>query len=151
MITAQIESFRENLAELQSLIPAHYDALSLHKGRFPLSPQWPVYFEREARGELLFVTLRREGRMIGYWIAFNAPGLHYETCLTSIMDIWFIHPAHIVGKAPIILIKAVEQELRRRGVDLWFAGSKDHKPCGPLLERMGFSKVETFYSKWLGA
>lgn len=151
MITAQVESFRERVEELQALIPTHYDALSLHKGRFPLRPQWPVYFEREARGELLFVTLRHDGKMVGYWIAFNAPGLHYETCLTSIMDIWFIHPAHIVGKAPLLLIWTVERELKRRGVNLWFAGSKDHKPCGPLFEKLGFVKVESTYSKWLEA
>lgn len=151
VITAQVESFRERVGELQALIPTHYDALSLHKGRFPLQPQWPIYFNREAAGELLFMTLRKDGEMIGYWITFVAPGLHYATCLTSQMDIWFMHPAHIIGKAPLILINAVERELRRRGVNLWFAGSKDHKPCGPLFERLGFQKVETFYSKWLEA
>lgn len=151
MITAQVEPFSQSFAEFQSLTPDHYEALSLHKGRFPLRPRWNVYFEADGRGELMFVSLRRDGAMIGYWIAFNGPGLHYKTCLTSQMDIWFIHPAHVIGKAPLILINAVERELRRRGVKLWFAGSKDHKPCGPLLERLGFQKVETFYSKWLEA
>lgn len=150
MITAQVEDFRQNVQELRSLIPAHYDALSLHKEKgFPLSPQWQIYFDREARGELLFVTLRRDGRMIGYWIAFIAPGLHYSTCLTAQMDIWFIHPEHIIGKAPVLLIKAVEHELKRRGVKLSFAGSKDHNPCGPFLERVGYERVETYYAKWL--
>lgn len=151
LITAQIELLRERLDEVQALTPTHYDALSLHKGRFPLQPQLSIYFDREERGELMLTTLRKDGKMIGYWIAFNAPGLHYATCLTSQMDIWFVHPAHIVGKAPLILINAVERELRRRGVNLWFAGSKDSKPCGPLFERLGFQKVETFYSKWLEA
>lgn len=150
MITAQVESFRENLADLRALTPVHYDKLSLHKGRHPLSPQWDIYLRREELGELVFVTLRRDGGMIGYWIAFVAPGLHYSTCLTSTMDIWFIHPDHVVGKAPLILIRAVEAEMRRRGVNLWFAGSKDHRPCGPFFERVGFEKVETYYAKWLG-
>lgn len=149
MITAQIEPFRENIAELQTLIPTHYDKLSLHVGKFPLKPQWHVYLEREARGELMFTTLRRDGKMIGYWISFITPGLHYETCLTAIMDIWFVHPEHAIGKAPVILIKTVERELRRRGVNLWFAGSKNHRPCGRLFELVGFEAVETFYGKWL--
>lgn len=151
MITAQVEGFRENVGEIKDLIPAHYDKLSLHVGRFPLKPQWHVYFEREARGELLFVTLRKDGKMIGYWISFVSPGLHYETCLTAIMDIWFVHPEHIAGKSPILLMRTVERELSRRGVNLWFAGSKDKNPCGPLFERMGFQRVETYYSKWLEA
>lgn len=150
MITAQVEGFRENVEELKTLIPHHYDALSLHKAKgFPLVPDWETYFARERRGELLFVTLRRDGKMIGYWIAFIAPGMHYTTCLTSIMDIWFVHPDHVIGKAPVLLIKTVERELDRRGVKLSFAGSKDHKPCGPFLERLGYERVETTYAKWM--
>ena len=150
MITAQVESFTEQETELRGLIDRHYEELSLHKGRYPLSPQWHVYREREQRDELVFVTLRRDGQMIGYWITFVTPGLHYSTCLTAIMDIWFVSPDHVRGKAPLVLARAVKRELTRRGVNLWFAGSKNHKPCGPFLERLGFEEVETYYSMWLG-
>ena len=150
MITAQVELFRDVLPELKSLITKHYDALSLHKGQgFPLDPQFGIYLAREVAGELSFFALRRDGHMIGYWICFVGPGLHYKTCLTSIMDIWFIDPDHMVGKAPIILMRAVEKEMRRRGVNLWFAGEKLHKPCGQFFEKWGFEKVEATYAKWL--
>lgn len=139
------------LPELIPLLGTHYQALSLHKGRHELRPQYHVYLDREDKGELLLVTVRRDGVIVGYWITFVAPGLHYETCLTGTMDIWFIHPEHIVGKVPVLLLKTVERELKRRGVNLWFAGSKDKNPCGPFLERNGFERVETYYAKWLEA
>lgn len=149
MITAQAELLRDSLPEIIPLLSTHYDQLSLHQGKFPLQPQYQVYLDRESRGELMLVTLRRDGALVGYWISFVAPGLHYETCLTGTMDIWFIHPDHRIGKAPLILIKAVEKELRRRGVNLWFAGEKLHDPCGRLFEFVGMKKVETYYAKWL--
>lgn len=149
MITAQVEAFSSVIQEALPLLDKHYQSLSNHKGHFPLSPQFSVYREREARGELCTVTLRRDGKLIGYWNCIVSPGLHYSTCLTSVMDIWFIDPDHMAGKAPIILIKAVEREMERRGVKLWFAGEKLHKPCGPLFEKLGFEKVEVTYAKWL--
>ena len=149
MITAQVESVRSVLPEIQPLLAKHYDFLSLHKERFPLQPNYAFYLEREERGESVVVTLRKDGDLIGYWICFVAPGLHYQTCLTSIMDIWFVDPEHMLGKAPLILLRAVEREMRRRGVNLWFAGEKLHKPCGRLFEKLGFEKVETTYAKWL--
>ncbi len=149
MLTAQVEDFSSAFQEAAPLLEKHYNILSFHKGKFPLLPQLHVYQEREARGETVTITLRRDGSLIGYWMCFVAPGLHYSTCLTSIMDIWFIDPDHMAGKAPLILINAVENEMRRRGVNLWFAGEKLAKPCGRLFEKLGFEKVETFYAKWL--
>lgn len=152
MITAGVELIRDILPELKPLLAKHYDALSLHKGRdYPLMPQFHVYLAREAAGEVSFIALRRDGILIGYWVCFITPGLHYQTCLTSIMDIWFVDPDHMAGKAPIILMRAVETEMRRRGVNLWFAGEKLHKPCGRLFEKLGFEKVEATYAKWLEA
>jgi N-acetylglutamate synthase-like GNAT family acetyltransferase len=152
MITACVESFLTLLPEMKPLLAKHYDALSLHKAKgFPLDPQYFAYAQDEAEGRLFIMALRRDGRLIGYWVAFVSPGRHYQTCLTSIMDIWYVDPEHMAGKAPLILVKAVERELRRRGVNLWFAGEKLHLSCGRFFEKLGFEKVEATYAKWLEA
>lgn len=149
-LTAQVESFRERLGELKELLPAHYDRLSTHKAHgIALDPQYDIYFAREAAGELVFVTLREDGRMVGYWIAFVAPGLHYKACLTAIGDIWFVVPKHLNGTAPLRLGRAVERELKRRGVRLWFAGEKLHFPCGRLYQALGMEPQECTWAKWL--
>jgi hypothetical protein len=150
MITASVESFASNMPALRELTPSHYDELSLHKAAgFALSPQWHVYLDLERRDELLFVALRRDGALVGYWIGFIRPGLHYSTCLTSVMDIWFIRPEDCVGKAPLVLFRAVENELERRGVALAFLGEKLHRPVGQFYSKLGYEPVETFHAKWL--
>lgn len=150
MITVQTESFEETLDELRPLLPVHYRELALNQDKVPLSPQFNVYIERERLGELLFATVRDSASLVGYFIGFIAPGLHYSTCLTCTMDIFYIHPDHRGRRTGLKLFKFVEQELRRRGVQRWFAGEKLHAPCGWLFKFIGMEPVETYWSKWLG-
>lgn len=152
MMTCHIESFEERLGELKPLLPMHYAELALDQDKVPLSPQFDIYIERERRGELLFVTMRDAGDLVGYFIGFVAPGLHYSTCLTCTMDIFYIHPDKRGAALPgVRLFRAVEDELRRRGVDRWFVGSKCRADASKLFEFLGFEKVEIYYSKMLEA
>ena len=150
MMTAAPEPWRPTITELLPMLPLHYEELALDQNRVPLSPQWHVYDQRDAAGELLLVVLREAGQAIGYFWGFIAPGLHYSTCLTCHMDIFFVHPMYRFGRAGSILFRATEAELRRRGVQRWFVGTKLHANCGALFVRLGFEPVEMHYSKWLG-
>lgn len=150
MITASVESFTERREELVALFPAHWEKLALDKDRVPLDPNYEVYAQRERQGELMFIALRDAGRMVGYWTAFIAPGLHYGSTLTAQMDMWNVLPGHENGVAAMILMRAVEREYRRRGVKRSFAGEKDHRPCGRLYRAFGYVPVETTYAKWIG-
>jgi len=151
VLTCHVESFEERLAELKPLLPLHYEELALNQDKVPLSPQFDVYIARERRGELLFVTMRDAGDLVGYFIGFIAPGLHYSTCLTCTMDIFFIRKDKRGQAMPgVRLFRFVEQELKRRGVDRWFVGSKIKADASALFEFLDFEKVEIYYSKWLG-
>jgi len=150
LITTHIESFEERLQELQVLLPEHYKELALNQDEVPLDPQYDVYIEREREGGLLFVVLRDAGELVGYFIGFIAPGLHYQTCLTCTMDIFYVRKDKRTGSAGIRLFRAVEHELKRRGVQRWFMGSKVHADASALFKRIGAAPVETYYSKWLG-
>ena len=149
MITAHVESLTERLEELKPLFPLHYDELALNRDSVPLDPQYDLYLERDRRGEVLLVTLREAGALVGYFVGFIAPGLHYRTCLTCQMDIFFVHPDVRCRFGGPRLFKAVKQELVRRGVRRWFVGSKNHADASRLFEALGFSKVETYYSMML--
>src|SRR4051812_31398113 len=126
MLTCHVESFEERLAELSVLLPEHYKELALNQDKVPLDPQYSVYIERERQGGLLFVTLRDAGELVGYFIGFIAPGLHYKTCLTCTMDIFYIRKDKRVGSGGVRLFRFVETQLRQRGVQRWFMGSKIH-------------------------
>lgn len=150
MLTVQLESFTERLEEFRPLFPLHWEELALNKDKVPLDPQYEIYIQREARGELIFATLRELGQPVGYFIGFIAPGLHYKTCLTCTMDIFYVHPEKRGGRGGIKLFKFVEKELKRRGVHRWFVGSKCHADASWLFEILGFNRVEVYYSKWIG-
>ncbi|WP_335954048.1 GNAT family N-acetyltransferase, partial [Acinetobacter higginsii] len=127
MITAHVESFEENLEYLKPLLPIHYQELALNQDKVPLSPQFDKYIAAEHSGELLFIGLRKSGELIGYFIGFVAPGLHYSTCLTCQMDIFYVHPDHRGSGAGLQLFKFVEDQCKKRGVQRLFVGSKLHK------------------------
>lgn len=150
MITCHVESFEERLGELQVLLPMHYRELALNQDKVPLAPQYSVYIDRERAGGLLFVTLRDAGELVGYFIGFIAPGLHYETCLTCTMDIFYVRADKRSGSAGVRMFRFVEAELKRRGVQRWFMGSKVHADASALFKRIGADPVETYYSKWIG-
>lgn len=150
MITCQVEPFVPFLDEVKPLLPIHWEELALDKDKVPLDPQYEVYLERAARDEALSVTVREDGRLVGYFVGFIAPGLHYKTCLTCTMDIFYVLPEHRGAGAGFFLFKTVEKELRRRGVRRLFAGSKLHKDASWLFEKLGYTEVERYYSAWLG-
>lgn len=151
MITAQVESFADRLHELKPLLPLHWAELALDKDKVPLDPQYDVYIAREERGEVLFVTLRDAGELVGYFIGFIAPGLHYKTCLTLTMDIFYVVPQHRGKSGGVALFEAVKKEAKRRRVQRWFVGNKEHSKvhAEALFLHLGFEKVETYYSLWL--
>ena len=150
MITAHVESFEQNLEYLKPLLPIHYKELALDQDKVPLSPQFDKYVAAEQRSELIFVTLRKAGQMVGYFIGFIAAGLHYSTCLTCNMDIFYVLPDHRGSGTGFQLFKFVEQQLKKRGVDRMFVGSKMHKDASWLFEKLNYTPVETYYSAWLG-
>ena len=148
MLTAQVEPI--NFDEIKPLLPEHWKELALNQDKVPLDPQWHVYEIRQNAGEVLYTTLRKDGVLVGYFIGFVVPGLHYKTCLTLTMDIYWTHPDIRGGTAALRLFKTVEKEARRRGVQRVFYGSKNHKDSSRLFAAMGFEPVETFHSKWIG-
>lgn len=152
MITAQPESISEAIhsGEIMQLLPIHWEKLALDKQEIPLDPQYETYLEKDRQGSVMYMTLRDRGRLVGYWIAFIQPGLHYRTCLTAQMDIWNLLPEYETGSAALILMRAVEREYKRRGVNRSFIGEKLHKPTGRLFKAFGYEPIETYYSKLIG-
>lgn len=150
MITTHVETLKENLDYLKPLLPIHYAELALNQDKVPLAPQYNKYLSAESRGELFFVTVREDGEMIGYFLGFISPALHYATCLTCQMDIFYILPEHRGSNAGFMLFEFVEKSLKKRGVQRMFVGSKLHKDASWLFEKLGYTPVETYYSAWLG-
>jgi len=150
VLTAHIESLTERLEEMKPFFPLHWEELALNQKQVPLDPQYDIYLDRDAAGQVLLVTLRNAGEMVGYFVGFVAPGLHYQTCLTLTMDIFYVLPEHRGSGGGFVLFAAVEKEAKRRGVERMFVGSKCHKDASFLFEKLGYEEVERYYSAYWG-
>lgn len=150
MITAQVEPYSKCLPELMECYDLHWEELALNKDKVPLDPQYDLYEARDEAGQLLLVTLRETGRLVGYFIGFIAPGFHYKTCLTLTMDIFWTHPDVRGGFSGVKLFRLVEKEAKRRGVHRMFYGSKMHKDASRLFQFLKMDPVEMYYTKWIG-
>lgn len=152
MITAQVESFAHCAKELAELFPRHWAELALFKDRMPLVPQTLEYVDRNNRGRLLLVTVRLDGAIAAYYTVQVAPGFHYERTLTAHMDMCYVLPEHRNRGLAVPLFRAVERELRRLGVQVWYSGFKSHNPLGMpgFLDVLGFQLADEYRVKWIG-
>lgn len=149
MITAQVESFEAALPELNAMFPRHWEELALFRDRMPLAPQYAEYVRREQSGNLFLVTVRQNSRVVAYYTAQVAPGFHYAGTLTGTMDLVYVLPELRGRGLAFPLFRAVEQELRRRGVQVWYSGYKSHTPneLDRLLPALGFEPADTYMVK----
>lgn len=152
LTTCQVEPLVLALEEARQsgLLDLHWRELATEQAQVPLMPNFQEYYRREARGEFTVLALRVEGVLVGYWAMSIAPGMHYTSCLTSIMDLFYVHPEHRGFGTMMVLGRAVEKECLRRGVQRWFASEKLHLPCGVLFKRLGMNEYEKVHMRWLG-
>lgn len=150
MITATIETLEECLEELKPMFHDHWKELGLFQDKMPLNPDYNTYWMREAAGTLIMPILRKNGKIIGYWPTFVTTGMHYKSTLTATMDILWVHPDHRNDGAGKKLHDVLKAELKRRGVKVWFVGSKNHKQIEWFFKMLGFDPVETYFALWIG-
>lgn len=152
MITLQVDSFEQCIPELRCLFPTHHIELGLFTDRMPLDPDYAEYVRREREGSLFLTSARRNGRLVAYYVAQVRPGFHYRSTLTGTADIYYVVPEYRNRGLALPLFRHTEQELRRRGVQVWYSGGKSHNPLGtPELHRLlGFVPADNYYAKWIG-
>lgn len=153
MLTTQIEELdAAALDEIKPLLPVHYDELSEHKiAGIPLDPQYELYLARAEAGQVLYVTLRDHGTLIGYLVSFIAPGMHYRTCLTATADIFFVRPDRRGFEGGKMLFAHWIKECSRRGVKLTQIGMKVRHAVHArrVLEACGFEETEVMFWQFL--
>jgi GNAT superfamily N-acetyltransferase len=151
MITFQVETLDECLAEIELLLQAHFEELATNKqelGRPNMHKE--AYYATEAQGMLHILTARHQGKLVGYYVAFVRPHLHYAHSLTAFTDVYYLAPELRKGSYGIKLFREAERTLKLRGVERMCNTTKLHKFVGRLFEYLGWIKTEIVYVKWIG-
>lgn len=146
MITAQVEDFTAGIPELLPILPDHHAELAIDPIEIPLEPKWHLYRDRDAAGQILYVTLRKEGALMGYFIGFLVDGLHNPIRL-CVQDIYYVVKSERRSGAGSLLFNTVEAELKRRGSFRWIVAEKVHMDGGDFFAKHGFTHIERSYWK----
>lgn len=152
LITSHVELFSECYIEMQELNKEHYNEVSAHKKHgFDLKPDYTRYFNEENKGALVYITLRHQGLLVGYYIGFLQPDLHYLDCILCFQDIFFISLKARGQNAFPLLRDAVECEAKRRGAHrlVWGAKFKKQSHIVKPLTEAGYEPFEIHLIKWL--
>ena len=158
MINFQVESVTAILEEVKPLLEEHWREIALYQDQFPLNPNYEKYKALDSMGMVHVVTARvgvmghgssSKGELIGYYISFVMPHLHYQDCIIAINDILFLKKEHRHSRAGYGLIRFAEQELKKIGVHRMIMHIKLDHDISPLLKRMGFTATEWNFEKLL--
>lgn len=147
MIVYQQEFLCTCLEEFKPMLDKHWEEIALHKDSIKLNPDYEKYQVLEDIGMLKVFTARDDGKPVGYAIFMCDSHIHYKDTLWAKMDILYILPEYRNARVGMRLIKFAESCLTEDGVDVIMLGTKTHKSFARLLEYMGYSETETFYSK----
>lgn len=147
MITFQEEKFKEVIDEIKPLLESHYEEIAMYKDQVPFDPDYERYSQMCDLGVLHVVTARDEGRIVGYYISFIVPHIHYKTTMYANNDILFLHPDYRGTTAAPRMFKFAEKALKDKGVDVMMIHMKTYSSFDRMLERMGWDYTERLYTK----
>jgi len=151
VITYQLEPWATYFRDCQALWPEHYDEIAVQKDRMAMRPDVATYEALEAAGRLQIVTVRDDGRMVGYLLSVIRPHLHYADVLCGFEDAYFLAKSHRRGMTGVKLIREAVRHMQGVGVRKAFFMTKVALNMGPIFERLGFTATDIVYSQWIGA
>lgn len=142
MLTYQQEKFASLLLELPALFSQHWVELGSDREQIPLAPDWNGYLADEQSGRLKIITVRDEGKLIGYFFGFIYRPRHYFTSLYAHSDMFFIYKEHMQGlvAAPRLkkLFIAAENLMRALGAQRMYISYKANHPLSAILKNLGY-------------
>ena len=136
-----LEKFRDTYSELEPLYRQHYSEMTNRLEATgvkvsPYNPRLDEYVKASDGGWLLTFVLRLDGRAVGYSNVYITNDMHNQDLIAQ-EDTVFVLKEHRTGWGRK-LIKAVHQELEKRGVKRLNITTATDLRVSKLLSRMGY-------------
>jgi hypothetical protein len=142
-----VENFKENREEFIPLLDKHWLELRIPIEETELAFDWIRFDALESFGMVHFVTMRKEGKLVGYQLSFIDTHLHHKNTLHAMVDLYYLLPEYRIGRNGLNLIKFAEAELIKRGVKKILTGATSIKDTSSLFEYLGYTKFESVFYK----
>lgn len=134
---------------MELLFPQHWKELARFQDQIALKCDRARYADLEKADALLLITARAEKRLVGYFVGFLFPHLHYAGAgLWGLTDMYFVLPEFRRG-AGLKLFLAFENELRARGCVQAVTSCKVHEDHSELLLKLGWTWTDKTFQKHL--
>lgn len=147
-ITFQEEIFDEVLKdEAEPLFEEHYDEIAMYQDKIKLVPDYSRYYLLQEAGCFSFISIRDEGKLVGYCTTFITPHLHYSEDSYAANDIVLISKKYRKGMLAVRLFKFLEAKMKERGASVLTMHMKTFAPFDGLMERLGWDYAERIYTK----
>lgn len=150
MISYQEEKYEDILEEILELYPLHYEEVGMDKEHIPLDPDIDQYIALEKADILHLLTVRDDGKLIGYHKAFICDHIHFKSTKVAYTDLYFLLPEYRKGFIGVNLFKILEGKLKSLGVKKIYTMTKVKKDNSALFDRLGYVKAEYAYTKYIG-
>jgi GNAT superfamily N-acetyltransferase len=147
--SVSVEKWTDCVDELETLFPLHWREIGLFRDEIQMVPDRERYAALEAARALLLITARVDEKLVGYFVAFLFPHMHYKGAgVWGLTDMYFVLPEHRKG-AGLKLFLAFERECRARGVVQAVTSCKVHEDHTELLEKLGWKWTDKTFQKHL--
>ena len=140
-----VERFKDAIDEARPLLRRHWEEIAKNKGLLKLDPDMEMY---DRIGEnLLLVTARCDGHLVGYFLWFLIMHPHYRNVSVAEEDLHFLLPEYRRGLTGYKLMKSACQAAIDRGAKLLVAREKIGHEHTAIMERLGFVPTDIVYTR----
>lgn len=118
MLSFQVETWPDLERDGQEIFKAHYNELALHKDVMPMGLDGAIYLELERLGRLLVITARKDGGLVGYYMAIMVAKHPHnrDGGPVSTTDFFYVLSEHRKGGVGARMLRYAFSELRKRGI-----------------------------------
>jgi GNAT superfamily N-acetyltransferase len=148
-VSFQRESLADVREQLEPMIATHYAETAVFADEIPIEPNWAGYKAVERAGLLRIYTARKL-RLVGYSVCYITRSMMRAVEEANEIAL-YLQPALRGTTVGVRLMRFVEDQLRAEGVALLARCSKVRADVniGLMLERMGYTPVDTIYFRKL--
>ena len=135
------EKFRDIAKELLPLFIRHWEEIEQDREAVPLDMDFDSYYRLDLEGMLHILTVRIDGRIVGYSFSLVGPHLHHQSTKTAHTEMFWLAPEYRSGWTGVRLLRLTRRGLKDRGVKLHtidFRLSFQGGRVGKLLARLGY-------------
>jgi len=123
--------------------------LFLFKDEIKLNPSYAIYRSIEDLGKLYILTVRSDGTLVGYFVAFINKNAHYMDEEWAHNDIMFLHPEYRKALIGYTMIRKAEEDLKKMGATVITIHVKINHPLDALMEKLEYTPNEIHYVRKL--